>query len=99
MKIAKKATLEEIEPRCELITQGCNEVPKAFGGTYRDGEEPGTITLSLSDRAGAVLAHFKHSQHSPQTGLRYDVGHPVRQFPKHCASATLPFEPSPGSRR
>ena len=24
----------------ELITQGCNEVPKAFGGTYWDGEEP-----------------------------------------------------------
>ncbi len=24
----------------ELVTQGCNEVPKAFGGTYWDGEEP-----------------------------------------------------------
>lgn len=24
----------------ELITQGCNEVPKAFGGTYWDDEEP-----------------------------------------------------------
>lgn len=24
----------------ELITQGCNEVPKAFGGTYWDQEEP-----------------------------------------------------------
>lgn len=24
----------------ELITQGCNEVPKAFGGTYWEGEEP-----------------------------------------------------------
>lgn len=24
----------------EIITQGCNEVPKAFGGTYWDGEEP-----------------------------------------------------------
>ena len=24
----------------ELITQGCNEVQKAFGGTYWDGEEP-----------------------------------------------------------
>lgn len=24
----------------ELITQGCNEVPKAFGGTYWDSEEP-----------------------------------------------------------
>lgn len=24
----------------EVITQGCNEVPKAFGGTYWDGEEP-----------------------------------------------------------
>lgn len=24
----------------ELIVQGCNEVPKAFGGTYWDGEEP-----------------------------------------------------------
>lgn len=24
----------------ELITQGCNEVPKAFGGTYWDAEEP-----------------------------------------------------------
>jgi deoxycytidylate deaminase len=27
-------------PEGELITQGCNEVPKAFGGTYWDGEEP-----------------------------------------------------------
>jgi deoxycytidylate deaminase len=27
-------------PDGELITQGCNEVPKAFGGTYWDGEEP-----------------------------------------------------------
>jgi cytidine deaminase len=24
----------------ELITQGCNEVPKAFGGTYWDLEDP-----------------------------------------------------------
>jgi deoxycytidylate deaminase len=24
----------------EIITQGCNEVPKAFGGTYWEGEEP-----------------------------------------------------------
>jgi deoxycytidylate deaminase len=24
----------------ELLTQGCNEVPRAFGGTYWDGEEP-----------------------------------------------------------
>lgn len=24
----------------ELISQGCNEVPKAFGGTYWEGEEP-----------------------------------------------------------
>src|SRR5580700_7836102 len=24
----------------ELITQGCNEVPKAFGGTYWDSEVP-----------------------------------------------------------
>jgi len=24
----------------ELVTQGCNEVPKAFGGTYWDGEKP-----------------------------------------------------------
>ncbi len=24
----------------DIITQGCNEVPKAFGGTYWDGEEP-----------------------------------------------------------
>lgn len=24
----------------EIISQGCNEVPKAFGGTYWDGEEP-----------------------------------------------------------
>jgi deoxycytidylate deaminase len=27
-------------PDGELITQGCNEVPKAFGGTYWDSEEP-----------------------------------------------------------
>src|SRR4029077_7759583 len=27
-------------PDGEIITQGCNEVPKAFGGTYWDLEQP-----------------------------------------------------------
>lgn len=31
----------------ELITQGCNEVPKAFGGTYWDCEEPDNRDVQL----------------------------------------------------
>lgn len=34
-------------PEGELIVQGCNEVPKAFGGTYWDGEEPDHRDISL----------------------------------------------------
>jgi cytidine deaminase len=33
----------------ELITQGCNEVPKAFGGTYWDSEEPDHRDVKLGD--------------------------------------------------
>lgn len=32
----------------ELITQGCNEVPKALGGTYWDGEEPDYRDIKLT---------------------------------------------------
>jgi deoxycytidylate deaminase len=31
----------------ELLTQGCNEVPRAFGGTYWDGEEPDYRDIKL----------------------------------------------------
>ena len=34
-------------PDGELITQGCNEVPKSFGGTYWDGEEPDYRDIQL----------------------------------------------------
>lgn len=33
----------------ELVTQGCNEVPKAFGGTYWDSEEPDHRDVKLGD--------------------------------------------------
>lgn len=31
----------------ELVSQGCNEVPKSFGGTYWDGEEPDFRDIKL----------------------------------------------------
>lgn len=34
-------------PDGEIISQGCNEVPKAFGGTYWDGEEPDFRDIKL----------------------------------------------------
>lgn len=51
MYAAKAASLRSVDlsrqvgaaafsPNGELIAQGCNEVPKAFGGTYWEGEEP-----------------------------------------------------------
>lgn len=33
----------------EVISQGCNEVPKAFGGTYWDSEEPDFRDVKLGD--------------------------------------------------
>lgn len=36
-------------PDGELITQGCNEVPKAFGGTYWDLEQPDHRDVKLGD--------------------------------------------------
>ena len=42
---ARLTSQGKLEPRCfrltaKLVTQGCNEVPKAFGGTYWDIEKP-----------------------------------------------------------
>lgn len=39
----------------ELITQGCNEVPKAFGGTYWDGELPDHRDIKLGHDPNDVL--------------------------------------------
>lgn len=39
----------------ELITQGCNEVPKAFGGTYWDGEEPDHRDIKLGHDPNDML--------------------------------------------
>ena len=39
----------------ELITQGCNEVPKAFGGTYWDGEEPDHRDVKLGHDPNDLL--------------------------------------------
>lgn len=39
----------------ELITQGCNEVPKAFGGTYWDGEEPDHRDIKLGHDPNDLL--------------------------------------------
>ncbi|MDB5709771.1 MAG: deoxycytidylate deaminase [Sphingomonas bacterium] len=39
----------------ELITQGCNEVPKAFGGTYWDGEDPDYRDIKLGHDPNDVL--------------------------------------------
>lgn len=43
----------------ELITQGCNEVPKAFGGTYWDSEEPDFRDVKIG--------------HDPNDILKYDI--------------------------
>lgn len=39
----------------ELITQGCNEVPKAFGGTYWDGEFPDFRDVKLGFDPNDIL--------------------------------------------
>ncbi|PXW78486.1 cytidine/deoxycytidylate deaminase-like protein [Blastomonas natatoria] len=39
----------------ELITQGCNEVPKAFGGTYWDGEEPDFRDIKMGHDPNDIL--------------------------------------------
>lgn len=39
----------------ELITQGCNEVPKAFGGTYWDMEEPDHRDVKLGYDPNDIL--------------------------------------------
>ncbi|PKP91970.1 MAG: deoxycytidylate deaminase [Alphaproteobacteria bacterium HGW-Alphaproteobacteria-14] len=42
-------------PEGEMIAQGCNEVPKAFGGTYWDGEEPDFRDIKLGEDPNDVL--------------------------------------------
>lgn len=42
-------------PDGELITQGCNEVPKAFGGTYWDTEEPDHRDVKLGHDPNEIL--------------------------------------------
>lgn len=42
-------------PDGEMITQGCNEVPKAFGGTYWDGEEPDHRDIKLGHDPNDLL--------------------------------------------
>ena len=39
----------------ELIAQGCNEVPKAFGGTYWDGEEPDYRDIKIGQDSNDIL--------------------------------------------
>ena len=39
----------------ELIAQGCNEVPKAFGGTYWDGEQPDFRDVKLGQDSNDIL--------------------------------------------
>lgn len=39
----------------ELITQGCNEVPKALGGTYWDSEEPDFRDVKLGQDPNDIL--------------------------------------------
>jgi deoxycytidylate deaminase len=39
----------------EVIAQGCNEVPKAFGGTYWDGEEPDFRDVKLGYDPNDIL--------------------------------------------
>jgi deoxycytidylate deaminase len=39
----------------ELLTQGCNEVPRAFGGTYWDGESPDYRDIKLGADPNDVI--------------------------------------------
>src|ERR1700730_6066166 len=39
----------------ELITQGCNEVPKAFGGTYWDSEDPDFRDIKIGHDPNDIL--------------------------------------------
>jgi deoxycytidylate deaminase len=39
----------------ELLSQGCNEVPKAFGGTYWDNEEPDYRDVKLGRDSNDIL--------------------------------------------
>jgi deoxycytidylate deaminase len=42
-------------PEGELITQGCNEVPKAFGGTYWDSEDPDFRDVKIGHDPNDIL--------------------------------------------
>jgi len=42
-------------PDGELITQGCNEVPKALGGTYWDSEEPDFRDVKIGQDPNDIL--------------------------------------------
>lgn len=39
----------------EVLTQGCNEVPKAFGGTYWDGEQPDFRDIKVGKDSNDIL--------------------------------------------
>lgn len=39
----------------ELLTQGCNEVPRAFGGTYWDGEQPDYRDIKLGSDPNEII--------------------------------------------
>ena len=39
----------------ELVASGCNEVPKAFGGTYWDGESPDNRDIKLGKDSNDIL--------------------------------------------
>lgn len=39
----------------ELLTQGCNEVPRAFGGTYWDGEEPDYRDIKIGSDPNEII--------------------------------------------
>lgn len=39
----------------ELLVQGCNEVPKAFGGTYWDGEQPDFRDIKIGRDSNDIL--------------------------------------------
>jgi deoxycytidylate deaminase len=39
----------------EILTQGCNEVPRAFGGTYWDGEEPDFRDIKIGNDPNDII--------------------------------------------
>ncbi|MEH3035572.1 MAG: anti-phage dCTP deaminase [Sphingomonas adhaesiva] len=53
--LSRQVGAAAFSPEGEIIAQGCNEVPKAFGGTYWDGESPDFRDVKLGHDPNDIL--------------------------------------------